>query len=75
MAEMSAKSLGYSLRVHSNLHAVVILANMEWAVQHTWGADISVAYRKIVSTYRYNHVHNVESIRKVLQILATADAA
>ena len=29
MEEMAAKSLGYSVRVHSVLHAVVILANTE----------------------------------------------
>ena len=27
MAAMAAKSLGYGVRVHSNLHAVIILAN------------------------------------------------
>ena len=63
------------MHIHSNLHTVVILANMEWEVQQTWGVDISVAHHKIVSKYRYNHVHDAESIREVLQILATADAA
>ena len=62
------------MRVHSNLRAFVILANTEWAVQQTWGAEISVANRKIVSKYRYNHVHDAESIHKSLQILATTDA-
>ena len=75
MAAMAAKSLGYSVRVHSNLRAVVILENTEWEVQQTWGADISVAHRKIVSKYRYNHSHATESIREVLRILATVDAA
>ena len=51
MAEMAAKSLGYGMHVHSNLHAVVILANTEWAAQQTWGADISVAQLKIVARY------------------------
>ena len=31
MAAMDAKSLGYGVRVHSNLRAVAILANTEWA--------------------------------------------
>ena len=48
MAAMAAKSLGYGVRVHSDLHAVTILANKEWATQKTWGAEISVAHRKIV---------------------------
>ena len=62
MVAMAAKSLGYGVRVHSNLLAVVILANIEWAAQQTWGAEISIAHRKIVSRYKYNHVHNAESI-------------
>ena len=72
---MTAKLLGYGVRVHSDLRAVVILANTEWAVQQTWGADISIAHRKIVARYKYNHVHNAESIRENFRILATADAA
>ena len=71
---MAAKSLGYSVRVHSDLRAVVILEKTEWAAQQTWGAEISVAHRKIISKNRYNHVHDAESIRKILIILATADA-
>ena len=73
MAAMAAKLLGYSVRLHSDIRAFVILANTEWAAQQTWGAEISVAHRKIVSKYRYNHVHKAESIRKMLQILATED--
>ena len=75
MAAMAAKSLGYGMRIHINLHAVVILANTEWATQHIWGAEISVAHRNIVSKYIYNHVHDAEIIREILQIIATADAA
>ena len=48
---------------------------MEWAAQQTRGADISVAHRKIVSKYRYNHVHDAESIRENLRIPTMADAA
>ena len=63
------------MRVHSNLPAVVILTNTEWASQHTWGAEISVAHHKIVVRYKYDHVQNAESIRKIFRIIATADAA
>ena len=42
-------------------------------MQHTWGAEISIAHCKIVSKYRYNHSHDADYIRKVLQILATDD--
>ena len=75
MAAMAATLLGYGVRLHSDLHAVVILANTEWAAQQTWGAEISFAHRKIVSKYRYNHVHDAESIRKFLRIIVTAEAA
>ena len=75
MAAMTAKLLGYGVRVHSDLRAVVILANTEWAVQQTWGEEISVSHHKIVARYKYNHVHDAELIRKILRILATADAA
>ena len=63
---MDAKSLGYGVRLHKNLCAVVILANMEWEAQQTWGAYTSVTHRKIVSKYRYNHVHDTESIREII---------
>ena len=66
MAAMAAKSLGYGVRVHSDLRAFVIFANMECATQQKWGVEISVSHHKIVSKYRYNHVHEVESIRKIL---------
>ena len=75
MAAMAAKSLGYGVLLHSDLRAVVLLANTEWVAQQTWGLDISVAHRKIVSKYRYNHSHDAGSIREVLRILATSDAA
>ena len=75
MAAMAEISLGYGVQVNSNLCAVAIPANIEWAAQQTWGAEISVAHRKIVSKYRYNHSHDADSIRDVLQIIATADAA
>ena len=72
---MAAKLLGYGVHVHIDLCAVIILANMEWEAQQTWGAEISVAHHKIVSKYRYNHVHDADSIRKILRILATVGAA
>ena len=75
MAAMAEKSLGCGVRVHSDLRAVVILANTEWAAQQTWGTEISVAHRKIVARYKYNHVHYAKSIREILRILAKADAA
>ena len=49
MAAMAANSLGYGVRVHRDLHAVIIMANTKWVAQHTWRAEISVAHRKIVA--------------------------
>ena len=73
MAELAAKSQGYRVRVHRDLQVVVIFANTEWAAQQTRGIEISVAHRKIVAKYRYNHSHDADSIRKVLIILATVN--
>ena len=39
------------------------------------GEEISITHRKIVAIYKYNHVPDTESIRKILRILATTDAA
>ena len=75
IAAIAAKSLGYSVRVYSDLRAVVILVNTEWVAQQTWGAEISFSHRKIVSRYKYNHVHDTESIRESLILLATANVA
>ena len=49
MAAMADKFLGYGVRVHTDLRALVILANKEWAAQQTWGLEISVSHYKIVS--------------------------
>ena len=73
MAAMAAKSLVYGVCVHSDLRAFVILENTEWAAQQTWGAEISVPHRKIFARYKYNHVHDAESIREILRMLTTAD--
>ena len=72
---MAAKYLGYGVQIHRDLHAIIILAHTEWAAQQKWGTEISVAHRKIVSKYRYNHSHDADYIRDILRILATADAA
>ena len=55
--------------------AIVILANTEWAAQQTWGSEISVAYCKIVTKYRYNHTHDAASIRDIVKMLTGADEA
>ena len=66
MVAMASKFLGYGVRIHSKLRAVVILANTEWPAQQTWGEEISFSHRNIVARYKYNHVHGVESIIKIL---------
>ena len=53
MSAMAIKYLGYGVRVRSDLRAVIILANIEWADQQTWGAEISVAHHKIVLRNTY----------------------
>ena len=46
------KKSWYGMPVHSDLRAVVILVNKEWAAQQTWGAEISVAHQKIIARYK-----------------------
>ena len=74
MAEIAAKLQGYGVQVHSYLQSVVILSNTELAAHQKWGTEISVTHFKIMAEYRYNHIHDADSIRKVLIILATVDA-
>ena len=52
LAAMVAKFLGYGVRVHSCLRAVIIPENTEWAAQQTWGAEISVTHHMIVAKYK-----------------------
>jgi hypothetical protein len=57
-ATNAAKTQAYGIRVHDDLNAVVILANMEWAARQSWGTEISVARHTIKEKYRYNHTHD-----------------
>ena len=75
MAALDAKSQGFGVQLHSNLHVVVILSKTERAAQQKWGTEISVQQCKIVPKYRYNHIHDTYSIHKVLRILATSEAS
>ena len=70
-----AKMQAYGIRVHANLKAVVILANMEWAAYQSWGTEISVAHHTIKAKYRYDHTHNTTSIKEILKVLTGADEA
>ena len=74
-ATNTAKTQAYGLRVHDDLKAVVILANMEWAARQSWGTEISVAHRTIKAKYRYDHTHNTASIKEILKVLTGADEA
>jgi hypothetical protein len=46
-ATNAAKTQAYGIRVHDDLKAVVILANVEWAARQSWGTEISVAHGTI----------------------------
>ena len=47
LATAATKSAGYGVQMQNDLKAVVILANVEWGAQQTWGNEISVAHREI----------------------------
>jgi len=74
-ATNAAKMQAYGIRVHGNLKAVVILANVEWAARQSWGTEISVAHRTIKAKYRYDHTHNTAPIKEILKVLTGADEA
>jgi ElaB/YqjD/DUF883 family membrane-anchored ribosome-binding protein len=75
LAALAAKSVGYGVRVHHDLRAVVILVNVEWAAQQTWGQEIGIAHREMKTKYKYNHVHDADSIKVMMKLLAVADEA
>jgi len=74
-AANASKTQAYGIRIHDDLKAVIILANMEWATRQSWGTEISVAHRTIKAKYRYDHTHNTASITEILKVLTGADEA
>ena len=74
-ATNAAKTQAYGIRVHDDLKAVVILANVEWAARQSWGTEIGVAHRTIKAKYRYDHTHDTASIKEILKVLSGADEA
>ena len=75
LAMLAEKASGFGVRIHSDLRAVIILANTEWAAKQSWGAEIRTAQRKITAAYTYNFVHTPESIADILKMLVKADGA
>ena len=59
--------------MHSNIKAIVVLTNTEWAAQQTRVIGISVDHRKNLAKYRDNNVHDADLIKDVLKILAASD--
>ena len=75
IATNAAKIQVYGIRVHDNLKAVVILANMEWAICQSRGTEISVAHCTIKAKYIYNHSHDTNFFKEILKVLTRADKA
>ena len=74
-ATNAAKTQAYGIRVHEDLKAVVILANVEWAARQSWGTEISAAHCTIKAKYRYDHTHDMASIKEILKVLTGTDEA
>jgi hypothetical protein len=70
-----AVTQAYGIRVHDDLNAVVILANVEWAARQTWCPKISVAHCTIKVKYRYDHTHDTKSIKEILIVHTGANEA
>ncbi len=71
----AAKMQAYGIRVHDDLKAVIILANVEWAAQQSWGTEISIAHCTIKAKYSYDHINDTASIKEILKVLTGADEA
>ena len=71
----TAKTQAYGIRVHDDLKAVVILANVEWAACQSWGTEISIAHCTIKAKCTYNHSHDTNSIKEIINVLTGADEA
>lgn len=75
LATAATKSAGYGVTMQNDLKAMVILANVEWGSHQSWGNEISVALRAIKEKFKYNHVHDADSITAIMKLLAKADEA
>ena len=49
-----AKAATYGVRFHNEMMGLVIIANVAYAAQQTWGSELAEAQRKIKSKYLYN---------------------
>lgn len=70
-----ANITGFGVKVNDDIKAIILLANVEWAAQQTWGLEIGVAQREINTTYSHDHIHDATSIKNILKMLAKADEA
>jgi hypothetical protein len=75
IATNAAKIQVYGIRVHDDLKAVVILANVEWAICQSRGMEISIAHCTIKAKYIYNHSHDMNFLKEILKVLTRADEA
>ena len=66
------KATTYGIRFHNNIKGLVIIANVAYAAQQTWGSDLAEAQRKIMVKELYNKVHNADSIIDIMKYLAAA---
>ncbi len=48
---------------------------MELTAQQFWGMEISVTHHTIKAKYRYDHTHDMASIKEILKVLTRADEA
>jgi len=74
-AMTAANMQAYGIRIHDDLKAVVILANVEWAARQLWRMEISIAHRTIKAKYRYDHTHDTNFIKDILKVLTRSDEA
>ena len=69
----ATKSEKFGVEVHNDLKATVILDNIEWAAQKSWGSEIASSQREINAAHQYNHAQDASSIKHTLKIMDAAD--
>jgi len=71
----AAKANAYGVTVGEDVAALVILANVEWALSQDWGGEFRDALRIIRAEFPYNIAHDAASCAKIMCHLAAADEA
>ena len=69
-----ARLKSYGITVTEPQQAMIILANIEKAAAEDYGREFRPALQTVRRAYKYSHVHDANSIKKILEECAVSDA-